>query len=187
MKLYRNKIFYIGMLFCLWCGSALANINTFTGIGGSVSGPGTYTEDGITATSLSGTFWGWPDPGQVHLDPSGFAGNTVDFTFSSGLFDLKSLDISYASSEAIGTLTAFDALNAPIFTQAIDASVLGTVNFSGWNGISSLRLVDTVSHLSVDNLVLFTSAVPEPETYAMLMAGLGLMGFVARRRKENQA
>jgi hypothetical protein len=28
-----------------------------------------------------------------------------------------------------------------------------------------------------------TSPVPEPETYAMLMAGLGLMGFVARRRK----
>jgi len=26
-------------------------------------------------------------------------------------------------------------------------------------------------------------AVPEPETYVMLMAGLGLMGFVARRRK----
>jgi len=28
-----------------------------------------------------------------------------------------------------------------------------------------------------------TAAVPEPETYAMLLAGLGLMGFVARRRK----
>lgn len=27
------------------------------------------------------------------------------------------------------------------------------------------------------------SAVPEPETYAMLLAGLGLMGFLARRRK----
>ena len=26
--------------------------------------------------------------------------------------------------------------------------------------------------------------VPEPETYAMLMAGLGLMGFVARRRQQ---
>jgi len=29
------------------------------------------------------------------------------------------------------------------------------------------------------------SPVPEPETYVMLLAGLGLMGFVARRRKSN--
>lgn len=27
--------------------------------------------------------------------------------------------------------------------------------------------------------------VPEPETYAMLLAGLGLIGFAARRRKQN--
>ena len=30
-------------------------------------------------------------------------------------------------------------------------------------------------------------AVPEPETYAMLLAGLGMMGFVARRRKNKTA
>jgi len=31
------------------------------------------------------------------------------------------------------------------------------------------------------------SFLPEPETYAMLLAGLGLMGFVARRRKQHLA
>jgi PEP-CTERM motif len=30
-----------------------------------------------------------------------------------------------------------------------------------------------------------TQAVPEPETYAMLLAGLGLLSFTARRRKQN--
>jgi len=35
---------------------------------------------------------------------------------------------------------------------------------------------------SLDNVSL-TAAVPEPETYAMLLAGLGLVGVVARRRK----
>ncbi|HEU4644892.1 MAG TPA: PEP-CTERM sorting domain-containing protein [Burkholderiales bacterium] len=29
----------------------------------------------------------------------------------------------------------------------------------------------------------FTTAIPEPETYALLVAGLGLLGFVARRRQ----
>jgi uncharacterized protein YjiK len=32
-------------------------------------------------------------------------------------------------------------------------------------------------------LIVLTAPVPEPETYAMLLAGLGLMGVVARRRR----
>jgi hypothetical protein len=31
-----------------------------------------------------------------------------------------------------------------------------------------------------------TSAVPEPETYAMMLIGIGMIGFTARRRKNNQ-
>jgi hypothetical protein len=33
----------------------------------------------------------------------------------------------------------------------------------------------------IDNLTV--AAVPEPESYAMLLAGLGLVGAIARRRK----
>lgn len=42
-----------------------------------------------------------------------------------------------------------------------------------------------VSTLADDFTV--TASVPEPETYAMLLAGLGLMGFMARRRKQQEA
>jgi hypothetical protein len=37
-----------------------------------------------------------------------------------------------------------------------------------------------------DQLVML-APVPEPETYAMLLAGLGVMGAVVRRRKQKQA
>jgi hypothetical protein len=33
------------------------------------------------------------------------------------------------------------------------------------------------------NVASLANPIPEPETYAMMLAGLGLMGFMARRRK----
>jgi len=38
-----------------------------------------------------------------------------------------------------------------------------------------------------DDFVIGVSAVPETETYAMMLAGLGLMGTIARRRKQAKA
>jgi len=59
--------------------------------------------------------------------------------------------------------------------------VLGTGNHS----ISVFA--DTSPHGSGGAyLGVFTSAVPEPETYAMLLAGLGMMGAVARRRQQKK-
>jgi hypothetical protein len=41
---------------------------------------------------------------------------------------------------------------------------------------------------STQDLAVFApSPVPEPETYAMLLAGLGLLGFMAKRRKQKEA
>ena len=37
------------------------------------------------------------------------------------------------------------------------------------------------------NQPMITTPVPEPETYAMLLAGLGLLGFAARRRRPQEA
>lgn len=37
--------------------------------------------------------------------------------------------------------------------------------------------------LAVDNFTLAVTAVPEPQSYALLLAGLGAIGFIARRRK----
>jgi len=49
---------------------------------------------------------------------------------------------------------------------------------ANWNDVGSGEFTGN----TLDNTA-FTVAVPEPETYALMLAGLGLVGFMARRRK----
>jgi hypothetical protein len=54
-----------------------------------------------------------------------------------------------------------------------------------WFGLDSLKILSTSSIWIADNLEVnvLSSPVPEPETYGMLIVGLGLMTAVIRRRK----
>jgi hypothetical protein len=65
-----------------------------------------------------------------------------------------------------------------VFTPTTTGAYVLSFGNSGGDNIG--MLLDNVS-------VSVTSPVPEPETYAMLLAGLGLLGFAARRRKLEQA
>lgn len=42
----------------------------------------------------------------------------------------------------------------------------------------------TITGANLSNYRAYISPVPEPETYAMLLAGFGVLGFMARRRKQ---
>jgi hypothetical protein len=74
------------------------------------------------------------------------------------------------------------------------ASLLGTVGHSS-NGLVDLSAFSLVTSIYLDDSSIggagmaydhfIFAPVPEPETYAMLLAGLGLLGFMARRRKES--
>lgn len=77
-----------------------------------------------------------------------------------------------------GSLIASDTSFATIISVAPAAAIAG----------SDLRVGATVaSAYSVGSGPNVNAVrVPEPETYAMILAGLGLMGFVARRRSQEQ-
>jgi uncharacterized membrane protein len=55
------------------------------------------------------------------------------------------------------------------------------INDNGWIIGNATNSLTGVQHAFV------LAAVPEPDSYAMILMGLGLMGFVARRRKNGQA
>jgi hypothetical protein len=50
--------------------------------------------------------------------------------------------------------------------------------------MQSLFAADIFTSTGQTGTVGVTTAIPEPETYAMMLVGFGLLGFVARRRKQ---
>ncbi|MDR3323530.1 MAG: PEP-CTERM sorting domain-containing protein [Zoogloeaceae bacterium] len=65
-------------------------------------------------------------------------------------------------------------------TLAINSSPLGGSSGNDWAWYwQGQNLNVTAGHI-----VYGAPAVPEPETYAMLLAGLGLLGVIARRRRK---
>jgi len=102
-------------------------------------------------------------------------------------------DYSIYETDAEGSaqLTAryFDSGNNLIKSTKFIFSAFGdsTYNqFQSFGYVSDSANIARVT-LSGDGVVMdnltFTAAVPEPETYAMFLAGLGLIGAVARRRQ----
>ncbi len=151
----------------------------------------------VTSVTLSGNL----APFQVFADETLeiFDVNTLLTSFSSSsggvaaYTDLRSGNQYGAISGHNGPFSV--TLSGAIFADLLAASggefIIGFTNATQ-NLIPSDPEGDTGIYTNGDDvnlptLVINTAAVPEPETYAMMLAGLGLMGFVARRRKENQA
>lgn len=96
-----------------------------------------------------------------------------------------------ATDKGDGIWSFMLSINNNFFSSFGDEAYIGSMNFApdsseNGNGITPVSL--TVQGIEGDYSATYapnTSPVPEPETYAMILAGLGLIAFTARRRKEN--
>lgn len=116
----------------------------------------------------------------AYANPTGFS--------SDADFDFKGLYLASAWTAAeqvtIGGYNNGSLLYSTTVTATNAQDDLPQLFAVNWKGVDEIRFSGYSSHIVVDNLQLKITPVPEPETYAMLMAGLGVMGFVARRRRE---
>jgi hypothetical protein len=86
----------------------------------------------------------------------------------------------YSSATNTVVASTFDALTkAYLYTGLAAGSYYLKVSGEGWIDASSLP---TPAAPIYNGQVSITAAVPEPETYAMFLAGLGMLGVMARRR-----
>lgn len=75
------------------------------------------------------------------------------------------------------------AYNGATLLGTAGDSTDGFVDLSAFSNVTRIYIDDssTGAGMAYDHFVF--SPVPEPETYAMLLAGLGLLGFSVRRKQ----
>jgi hypothetical protein len=109
--------------------------------------------------------------------------------YSSGLYG-NSSTVNGSMQNAIWFLEG--EINQTTLSLDSDAQTFVTsANASNFSGVGNVRVMNLYSNVgrtafAQDQLVML-APVPEPETYAMLLAGLGVMGAVVRRRKQKMA
>ncbi|RZJ09795.1 MAG: PEP-CTERM sorting domain-containing protein [Rubrivivax sp.] len=151
----------------------------------------TLTAAAIVAFSASSAFASPTFDGGEHGSfkaaieaPVGTFVNEYDFTLT-GTYDLKA-NLGFAG--IAGTFGVFK-VGTPDDTALFSWSFSGPANqvtetFTLGSG-SYYYLVSGKSKSGYYSLTsTAVAAVPEPETYALLAAGLGVIGFVARRRRD---
>lgn len=120
----------------------------------TISAPGYWFEDLIFS---------------VNLTPNSNSDMTVTATDNSGGTD------SFADWATLG-----DWVNGEnrILVLSTDGNLMQSVTIESQTGFGSLGGIDQLKQTEISGI----TPVPEPQTYAMLLAGLGLVGFVARRK-----
>lgn len=149
-----------------------------SGVGGQC-GAGTYAS-WFSNIDGNGKFYGYDNDGY----------GTLSQTFATTIGQQYLLSFFYTAYQVAGNQLSFGT------GSFADSTFLALT--TGWQESTS-SFVATQSNttlsffyqtdpgtgtLGLDKIAVIPSPTPEPETYAMLLAGLGLMGSIARRKKQ---
>jgi len=155
---------------------------------GTGSVTGSILTDGVLGVLGGGDITGW----NLHLN-SGAAtfdlNSTNSYLFGSGKVTATSQELTYDFSS--GNYFGF-FINGTIGSHSLTGWCLqssnGQCSFSGTSGesvgVNSTYLTDPFRGMAGTQVI---ASVPEPETYGMMLVGLGMLGFVGRRRRNPRA
>ena len=131
----------------------------------------------------------------VELDTGGNSSMYQDVIASAGLYQLS---FWYSPRQSVAAGSNGLSFTFGNLSNNVLANVAGSGSGNVWQQYTSNVLLTGNTRLtfsaigksdsyggSLDNVSV--TAVPEPETYAMMLAGLALMGTIARRRKNKAA
>lgn len=103
-----------------------------------------------------------------------FIGSSGAFTTSSNAI-VESLYIGGATGRYYGSMSNGYVNFSYDLTDALAAGGNYTLRFAAASNVGQMQV-------GVDDVSLQVTAVPEPESYALMLAGLGILGGIARRR-----
>lgn len=162
----------------------------------------------------TGTFVGWTRSGNASFSSIINVGGTNGYVWHNGAIGTTLGEISQTITTVIGTeyTLSFDLQGSAKpnklkvwFGEELVPFVQTNFSHPTWTHYTISGLVadstssllkfgsrndpafNNIDNISVTDGSVVTAPVPEPETYAMLLAGLGLIGTIARRRKQKSA